>query len=170
MSLGRSFADKVVYRPGPGQYAIVRKQKNVRSPSIGYAESAHLFVSELLGENRSQIRLGAFCIARKDKRRRYDVFLSTGFPIATGVIKGACRHLIKDRMDTGTRWGLEGAESILRLRSLRSRVTWRSIGNSTKHSLSIAIMSLALPSPRCLEWHSTLSRQSCTQFQLPQIG
>jgi len=42
-------------------------------------------------------------------------------PIATGVIEGACRHLIKDRMDiTGARWGLEGAEAALKLRSLRS--------------------------------------------------
>lgn len=52
---------------------------------------------------------------------RYDKFLSQGLPIATGVIEGACRHLIKDRMDlTGARWGLRGAEAILKLRSLRS--------------------------------------------------
>ena len=50
---------------------------------------------------------------------RYDEFLRDGLPIATGVIEGACRHLVKDRMDiTGARWGLEGAEAILRLRSL----------------------------------------------------
>lgn len=48
-------------------------------------------------------------------------YLSQGFPIATGVVEGACRHLIKDRMDlTGARWGLERAEAILKLRSLRS--------------------------------------------------
>nr|MBA2472647.1 ISKra4 family transposase [Pseudonocardiales bacterium] len=40
---------------------------------------------------------------------------------ATGVIEGACRHLVKDRMDiTGARWGLTGAEAILKLRALRS--------------------------------------------------
>ncbi len=50
---------------------------------------------------------------------RYDVYLADGLPIATGVIEGACRHLVQDRMDiTGARWGLEGAEAILRLRSL----------------------------------------------------
>jgi hypothetical protein len=50
---------------------------------------------------------------------RYDQYLAAGFPIATGVIEGACRHLIKDRMDiTGACWGLEGAEAILKLRSL----------------------------------------------------
>ncbi len=43
-----------------------------------------------------------------------------GYPIATGVIEGACRHLVKDRMGiTGARWGLKGAEAILKLRSLK---------------------------------------------------
>lgn len=47
-------------------------------------------------------------------------YLNHGYPIATGVIEGACRHLIKDRMGiTGARWGLNGAEAILKLRSLK---------------------------------------------------
>src|SRR3990172_9178417 len=52
---------------------------------------------------------------------RYDRYLRDGLPIATGVIEGACRHLIVDRLDiTGARWSVRGAEAILRLRSLRS--------------------------------------------------
>lgn len=52
---------------------------------------------------------------------KYDLYLKEGFPIATGIIEGACRHLIKDRMDvTGARWSLKGAEAIVKLRSLRS--------------------------------------------------
>ncbi|GKT10456.1 hypothetical protein [Desulforhabdus sp. TSK] len=51
----------------------------------------------------------------------YDRYLSDGLPIATGVIEGACRHLIKDRMDrTGARWRLKRAEAVLKIRSLRS--------------------------------------------------
>lgn len=51
----------------------------------------------------------------------YNTYLEQGLPIATGVIEGACRHLIKDRMDlTGARWSLTGAEAIVKLRSLRS--------------------------------------------------
>ena len=47
--------------------------------------------------------------------------LAQGWPIATGVIEGACRHLVKDRMDiTGARWSLPGAEAILKLRALTS--------------------------------------------------
>jgi len=52
---------------------------------------------------------------------RYDRYLAEGLPIGTGVIEGACRHLVKDRMDrTGARWSLPGAEAVLRLRALRS--------------------------------------------------
>jgi hypothetical protein len=60
-------------------------------------------------------------LLRKKAFLRYDEALATGLPIATGVIEGACRHLVKDRMDiTGARWGLDGGEAVLRLRSLRS--------------------------------------------------
>ncbi len=49
----------------------------------------------------------------------YPLYLAKGYPIATGVIEGACRHLVKDRMDiTGARWGLEGGEAVLKLRAL----------------------------------------------------
>jgi hypothetical protein len=49
----------------------------------------------------------------------YAKALRRGFPIATGVIEGACRYLVKDRMDrTSARWSLAGAEAVLRLRAL----------------------------------------------------
>ena len=52
---------------------------------------------------------------------RYDEYLAAGYPIASGVIEGACRHLVQDRMDiTGARWSLGEAEAVLKLRSLRS--------------------------------------------------
>ena len=52
---------------------------------------------------------------------RYDQALAAGWPIATGVIEGACRHLIADRLDIGgARWGLDGAEAVLTLRAVIS--------------------------------------------------
>jgi hypothetical protein len=52
---------------------------------------------------------------------RYDQALAAGWPIATGVIEGACRHLIADRLDiSGARWGLAGAEAVLKLRAVHS--------------------------------------------------
>jgi len=60
-------------------------------------------------------------LLNKARYLRYDHALAAGWPIATGVIEGACRHLVKDRMDlTGARWGLPGAEAVLKLRALTS--------------------------------------------------
>jgi hypothetical protein len=51
----------------------------------------------------------------------YDKYLAQGYPISTGVIEGACRYLVKDRMDiTGARWGLSGAEAVLKLRAIHA--------------------------------------------------
>ncbi|MGW0673180.1 ISKra4 family transposase [Streptomyces sp. NPDC002746] len=50
----------------------------------------------------------------------YDTALAKGWPIATGPIEGACRHLIGDRLEiTGARWGLYGAEAVLKLRAVK---------------------------------------------------
>ena len=51
----------------------------------------------------------------------YPTALQSGWPVATGIVEGACRHLVKDRMDiTGARWGLAGAEAVLKLRALKA--------------------------------------------------
>jgi hypothetical protein len=55
----------------------------------------------------------------------YNDALTAGLPIATGVIEGACRYLVRDRMDrTGARWSLQGAEAVLKLRALRTSGDW----------------------------------------------
>jgi hypothetical protein len=57
----------------------------------------------------------------KQEFLRYDQALAAGWPIAAGVIEGACRHPIGDRPDiTGTRWRLQGAEAVLTLRAVIS--------------------------------------------------
>jgi hypothetical protein len=49
----------------------------------------------------------------------YHIALSHGWPIATGVIEGSCRYLVKDRLAiTGARWSLPGAEAVLLLRAV----------------------------------------------------
>ena len=51
----------------------------------------------------------------------YPSALAAGWPIATGVIEGACRHLVKDRMGiTGARWSTSGAQAILWLRAIHA--------------------------------------------------
>lgn len=49
----------------------------------------------------------------------YPSALAAGWPVATGVIEGTCRYLVKDRMDiTGARWSVDGAEAVLKLRAV----------------------------------------------------
>ena len=72
-------------------------------------------------KKRDSVEKAAGYFLKNKALMRYDEYLRNGLPIATGVIEGACRHLVKDRMDiTGARWGLEGAEAVLRLRSLKA--------------------------------------------------
>jgi hypothetical protein len=72
------------------------------------------------GKRKPADAAAAYLLAKKPYLD-YPTALDRGWPIATGVIEGACRHLVKDRMDvTGARWGLTGAEAILKLRTLTS--------------------------------------------------
>jgi len=58
-------------------------------------------------------------------RMRYDQYLAVGYPIASGVIEGACRHLVKDRMErAGMRWTIDGAQAMLDLRSTHINDQW----------------------------------------------
>ncbi len=58
-------------------------------------------------------------------RMRYDEYLAAGYPIATGVIEGACRHLVKDRMErSGMRWRLAGAQPMLHVRAVYQSSYW----------------------------------------------
>lgn len=60
-------------------------------------------------------------LINKSPYLHYNKYLEQGFPIATGIIEGACRYLIKDRMDiTGARWRMTCAEAVLKLRSLKA--------------------------------------------------
>ncbi len=75
----------------------------------------------LSATQRQAVDTCANYLLKRQKYLRYDEYLARGLPITTGVIDGACRHLIKDRMDlTGARWRLKSAEAVLKLRSLRS--------------------------------------------------
>jgi hypothetical protein len=80
--------------------------------------------AEAAGLTASQRHGADTCVhylTSKHEFLRYDQALAAGWPIATGVIEGACRHLIGDRLDiTGARWGLDGAEAILTLRAVIS--------------------------------------------------
>ena len=71
-------------------------------------------------------------------RMQYDEYLRSGYPIASGVIEGACGHLVKDRMErSGMRWRLESARSMLNVRAVFQSDYWelfheRRIAEQTK--------------------------------------
>ena len=74
---------------------------------------------ELPADKRKQVDTTANYLRAKAPYLDYPTALAKGWPIATGVIEGAARHLVADRMDiTGARWSLTGAEAVLRLRAL----------------------------------------------------
>jgi len=56
---------------------------------------------------------------------KYDQYLSEGYPIGSGVVESACSHVVKDRMEiSGARWGINGSDSILKLRSVAKSKDW----------------------------------------------
>jgi hypothetical protein len=70
-------------------------------------------------EHAKIIRKTLHYLQAKQPWMDYPTALASGWPIATGVIEGACRHLVQDRMGiTGARWGLQGAQAMLWLRAI----------------------------------------------------
>ena len=64
-------------------------------------------------------------LEKNQHRMRYDEYLARGFPIASGVIEGACRHVVKDRLErTGMTWTISGAQAMLDLRCVHLSDTW----------------------------------------------
>jgi hypothetical protein len=73
----------------------------------------------LKGEKRAAVERIAKYLRRNRKYMRYDEYLRQGLPIASGCVEGACKNLIKDRLErSGMRWSLPGAEAMIQLRSL----------------------------------------------------
>src|ERR1019366_9720508 len=79
----------------------------------------------LTGKRRAAVDQCADFLHKNAALVDYPRFLREGLPIATGVIEGACRHLVQDRLGiTGAPWDLVSAEAILRLRALHASGDW----------------------------------------------
>jgi hypothetical protein len=84
-------------------------------------------VRGLKGANRQRLCKACAFLKANEHRMRYDEYLKAGYPIATGVIEGACRHVIKDRMErAGMRWQVPGAQAMLHLRAISASGDWES--------------------------------------------
>jgi len=74
-------------------------------------------------------------LERNRKHMRYEICLAKGYPIGSGVIEGACRNLINDRLElTGMSWTIQGAESVMRLRAVHINKDWDAFWKFRRHS------------------------------------
>ncbi len=74
---------------------------------------------DLSGAKRTTLEGVAGYLYRNRARMRYDEYLANGWPIASGPVEGACKNLIKDRMErSGMRWTAPMAEAIVQLRAI----------------------------------------------------
>jgi hypothetical protein len=79
----------------------------------------------LSADQRQQLAKISDYFHRHRHRLHYDQYLAAGYPIASGVIEGACRHVVKDRMErAGMHWTLPGAQAMLRLRCIALNGQW----------------------------------------------
>lgn len=84
-----------------------------------------LATRRLTGERRNRLMATITYYDNNRPHMRYEEYLAAGYPIGSGVAEGACRHLVKDRMEgTGMRWSLEGAQAMLHLRALYLNGDW----------------------------------------------
>lgn len=80
---------------------------------------------KLKGSKARQLSAAIGYLERNRRFMRYDAYLAAGYPIGSGVAEGACRHLVKDRMElTGMRWCVPGAQAMLDLRAVYLNGDW----------------------------------------------
>jgi hypothetical protein len=74
----------------------------------------------LRGAKREAVLGAAGYLYRNREYMHYDEYLKQGWPIASGAVEGACKNLVKDRMErSGMRWQVPGAEAVLKLRAIK---------------------------------------------------
>lgn len=87
------------------QHALRGSRRRVVSSAIGYYE-------------------------HKRRHMKYDEYLAAGYPVGSGVAEGACRHVVKDRLEqTGMRWTVKGAQAMLHLRAVYLNGDWNKFVN-----------------------------------------
>jgi hypothetical protein len=79
----------------------------------------------LRGTKREVVKSAIEYLENNREHMKYDEYLAAGYPIGSGVAEGACRHLVKDRMEqTGMRWTVAGAQAMLHVRAVYLNDQW----------------------------------------------
>jgi hypothetical protein len=106
----RIYVGKLLTRPMVDVVAGIRQSATLRSAK---------------GKAREAVERCARYLSERAQWMDYPAALAAGLPIATGVIEGACRHLVQDRLGiTGACWSLPMAEAVLRVRALITSDHW----------------------------------------------
>lgn len=101
---------------------------------------------------RQQIEKTANYFERNLPYMDYPTYLAKGWPIASGVIEGACRHFVKDRCElSGMRWSQSGAESLLRLRAIAENGDWDAYHTFRKARRHKRLYERSVPVPLAIE-------------------
>lgn len=98
-----------------------RTQRILEGKVVDVARGARIAATKqgLKGSRRKAVDEATSFLLKNRSQMRYHEYLSKGWPIATGNIEGAAKHLVKDRMErSGMRWSEAGAEALLQLRAL----------------------------------------------------
>ncbi len=105
----------------------------VSSVIVGLRRLATIY--KLKGKKREKIEKITNYFANNQHRMRYHEYLAAGYPIASGVIEGACRHVVKDRLErTGMTWTVQGAQAMLSLRCIHLSDIWDEFTKFRVHS------------------------------------
>lgn len=112
---------------GARQY-VEERLRDLLQGRVGYVIGGlrrRLNGGRLSGPKRKVIRSAVEYLANNREHLRYDEYLAKGYPIGSGVAEGACRHLVKDRLEqTGMRWTVEGSQAMLHVRALYLNGQW----------------------------------------------
>lgn len=107
---------------------VEHRLRDLLQGRVGYVISGlrkRLRAEKLSAQRRKVVRSAVEYLANNREHLRYDEYLAAGYPIGSGVAEGACRHLVKDRMEqTGMRWTVEGAQAMLHVRALYLNDQW----------------------------------------------
>jgi len=106
------------------QHVLLILRGQVRAVVRGIRQSATK--RRLKGLKRHTLVSVAKYLYRNRDRMKYNQYLKKGLPIASGAVEGACKNLVKDRMErSGMRWQIPGAEAVLKLRALKLSGDWQ---------------------------------------------
>lgn len=120
-----------LFYPSGSEQAFKLARKQLRRILSGEVDSVirslrRMAVRRVLkGKRREDLEQICNYFRNNAKRMAYDEYLAAGYPIASGVIEGACRTVVNDRMErSGMRWVFDGAHAMLGLRSIRLSGLW----------------------------------------------